>query len=699
MVSRVPILRPLVLPAGVILLSTAHMLAVAQHPALSAEPAEFWAFRSPHEHAVPVPSVRNASWPANEIDAFILQKLDEKHLSPTAPADKLTLIRRVTFDLLGLPPTPKDIQGFVNDNSPGAYETLIDTLMASPHYGERWGRHWLDVARYADSNGLDENIAHGNAWHYRNYVIDSLNEDKPYDRFILEQLAGDRIASDSLAEQRECQIATGFLSLGPKVLAEVDEAKMEMDIIDEQVETMGRAFMGLTLGCARCHDHKFDPISTEDYYALAGIFKSTKTMEHFTKIARWHEVSVASPEQQRQHAAHQLRINQMQHNIDQVIASERQRLGGESDETLFSPSVKAQLASLLNKLEELKAGAPTLPAAMSVVDSKKPMDLHVHVRGSHLHQSNVVPRGIPQALDSAGQGRQPLQEHSGRIELANWLIDGQHPLVARVMVNRVWRWHFGRGLVESTDNFGQLGDRPVNQLLLDWLAHWFVQSGWSIKSLHRQIMFSATYRMTSEHDSDNAIIDPENRFHWRFNVRRLEVESIRDAILAVSGLLDKKPRESLLHVRNREFLFDHTSKDNTSYQSHCRAVYLPVVRNHLYDMFQLFDYADASVTNSNRPTSTVPSQALFLMNSQLSTNAARAFAKRIISGPDQSDDQRLTTAYFLAFGRPVTIKERRRDRNFLTHIMASTQKQNATMDAWSALCQTLMMSSEFVYVR
>ena len=675
----------------------------------------FWAFQPVDDAARRVPSVRNQDWPRNELDFFVLAELEQRGLQPARPADKRTLVRRATLDLTGLPPTPAEVEAFVEDNSPHAYASLIDRLLASDHYGERWGRFWLDVARYADSNGLDENIAHGNAWRYRDYVIQSLNEDKPYDQFVLEQLAGDLLPdSESARLRRQRAIATGFLSLGPKVLAEVDETKMEMDIIDEQVDTVGRAFMGLTLGCARCHDHKFDPISTEDYYALAGIFKSTKTMEHFTKIARWHEVSIATEAEARRRQRSEQQIADKKQQLDMLIqranVEVRGRLGSDGSppadlQKHYDESTRTALHDLRGELKALEESLPELPTAMSVVDCAQSTDLRIHMRGSHLRQGDVVARGFPAVLVPAGASPYINSAgRSGRLQLAQWLMSGKHPLAARVMVNRIWRWHFGRGLVESTDNFGRLGDRPINQPLLDWLAWRFSAAGWSIKSMHRLMMLSNTYRMRSEHDSANATIDPDNRFLWRANVRRLEAEAIRDSILEVAGLLDKTMGGSLLHVKNREFLFDHTSKDETKYDSLRRSIYLPVIRNHLYDVFQLFDYGDASVMNSNRPTTTVAPQALFMMNSELIQAAAAAMADRVLGSDCADNEQRLRLAYALAYGRPPTNAEARRDDGYLETFARQTADLPHTEISshhltWRMLCQTMLLSNEFIYVR
>src|SRR6185312_1237908 len=343
------------------------------------------------------------------LDRFILAELERRELRPAPPADKRTLLRRATFDLTGLPPAPEEIAAFLADESPDAFAKVVERLLDSPHYGERWGRHWLDIARYADSNGLDENVAHGNAWRYRDYVVAALNRDKPFDQFLMEQLAGDLLPPvEDLATKHERLIATGFLALGPKVLAEVDEQKMEMDIIDEQLDTFGRAVLGLTLGCARCHDHKFDPIPTEDYYALAGIFKSTRTMENFKKVARWHENPLPTPEDLARQAEYERLVAEQKQAISQFVAAADEQLksaGGEAPatetakdrEARYPEETKAELKRLRDALAASEKQAPVMPSAMGVCEGE-PVDVAIHIRGSHLSLGPVAPRHFPRVL-------------------------------------------------------------------------------------------------------------------------------------------------------------------------------------------------------------------------------------------------------------------------------------------------------------
>ena len=686
-----------------------------------------WSFQPPIER--PVPAVMNREWPLSSIDFFILAKLEAAGLSPSSRADKRTLIRRVTFDLIGLPPTPAEIDTFLADESPDAFARLVDRLLASPQYGERWGRHWLDVARYADSNGFDENIAHGNAWRYRDYVVDAFNQDKPFDRFVVEQLAGDLLSSKTEGQRHEQLIATGFLSIGPKVLAETDEAKMRMDIIDEQIDTTCRAFLGLTLGCARCHDHKFDPIATADYYGLAGIFKSTRTMTKYVKVAEWHE-----------HLLHSSAATALKSTFDAKVAARkaaiakfvsiadkaaRKKAAADSNanppeklETLYPEATKAELKKLRDELAALGKVGPELPSAMGVTEDKV-VDIAVHVRGNPLNLGDVVPRHTPPVLRGPRVPKFTNTE-SGRRQLADWLVDPQHPLTARVFVNRVWRWHFGKGLVRSTDNFGLLGEVPSHPELLDWMARRFISDGWSIKSLHRLMLNSSTYQLASKPAPRtlavavpsarglgvrrSANIDPENQLFGRADVRRLEAEAVRDALLATSGQLNTAMRGSLLKLKNRAYFFDHTSIDRTSYDSRRRSLYLPVVRNNVFDVFQLLDFPDPAVSTGDRATTVVASQALLMLNSDLVMQAGAKFAERLLAD-SADDDQRLSQLYLIAYGRVPTDDERRAERDFLTKVSrAQTSHGKANADAqrrkaWATLCHVALAANEFIYVR
>jgi hypothetical protein len=754
-----------------------------------------------HWSFTPLARVEPPSVPplASPIDGFIEAKLVEKKLKPAPPTDKRTLLRRATFDLVGLPPTPQEMEAFLADTAPDAFDRVIERLLASPHYGERWGRHWLDVARYADSNGMDENIAFGNAWRYRDYVVRSFNEDKPFDQFLIEQIAG-----DLLPRSEEAITATGFLSLGARVLAEPDVQKLEMDIIDEQIDTIGKAFMGMTLGCVRCHDHKFDPISQEDYYAMAAIFRSTRSLatEKMGAIKFWYEHSLATPEQLAEkkkfdealkakkaevtkftgQARSAVKAELQKRAADYLAAAAllpagagladavsaaklgeldadvlllcRQYLDLKSDHPvfavwrelalkrdadgirqhyapLFAEALKtrkgpaydaladargflalpakdgdvldavtlAKIAVMNKEVEDFQATQPDLPALMSVAEADTVKTLPVHIRGSYLTPGKPVERGFPEVMRTSFTKPILPAKRSGRLEFARWMASSEHPLTARVIVNRVWRWHFGQGIVGSTDNFGLLGGKPSHPELLDWLARTFIENGWSIKDLHRLIMKSATYQQASNvnfstaDQADPRLVDPENRLLWRANIQRLEAEQIRDAMLFVSGWLDTTIGGKTIPLRNREFVFNHTSKDATTYETPRRALYLPIIRNHLYDMLEQFDYPDPTMPTGSRNSTVIAPQALIMMNAPVVMESGARLAKRLAELPD--DGQRLQQVYAALYGRPPGDHEKAAALALIQDFSAADKPERA----WALLCQTLFAANEFIYLR
>jgi len=666
-----------------------------------------WSFQP--LNAPPLPQVNNRQWAHSSLDNFVLEKIESAGVAPAAPADQRTLIRRVTFDLTGLPPTPDEVASFVTDEEPDAYERLIDRLLASPASGERWGRHWLDVARYADSNGLDENIAHGHAWRYRDYIVAAFNHDKPFDRLIVEQLAGDLLPAENDSRRHELLIATGFLSIGPKVLAEVNEAKMRMDMIDEQVDTVGRVFLGMTFGCARCHDHKFDPIDATDYYALAGIFKSTRTMQTYTKVAKWNEHLLPSATATAMQAEYDQLLAQRKQAVEAFVAQADKQARElvpagtkppEKLDTLYPEATKTQLAKLREELSTVEKNPPDLPAAMGVTEDKV-TDVAIQIRGNPLKLGEVVSRRVPSVMRGPSNPSFSADE-SGRRQLADWLIDPRHPLTARVAVNRVWRWHFGKGLVRSTDNFGLLGEAPSHPELLDWLARRFIADGWSFKQLHRLILTSSTFRQSSLPTAQTVATDPDNRLVSRMMVRRLDAEEVRDSLLAVGQQLDRAMGGSLLKVKNRAYLFDHTSIDLTDYTSQRRSLYLPVIRNNLFDLFQLLDFPDPAVPSGDRAMTTVAPQALLMLNSDFAMKSASEFANRLFEDAT-TPNERLTRMYAIAFGREPTVAERQADGNLLFDVELAMQGKEADADvrtrrAWSVLCQIVLAANEFIYV-
>ena len=651
---------------------------------------EHWAFQPVQRAALP--AVKAKDWPQNGIDHFILARLEKAGLQPAPAVAPRDLQRRLNYALTGLP--PKANSKIVN------LKSEIENLMATPQYGERWARHWLDVVRYADSNGLDENAAHANAWRYRDYVVNAFNADKPYDQFLIEQIAGDLQAKDSQedARRRELFIATGFLSLGPKVLAEPDKVKMEMDIIDEQIDTLGKALLGLTLGCARCHDHKFDPIPTADYYALAGIFKSTKTMENLKTIAKWHENSVATPAEKRLREKHDVLIDAQKKvvtaftekaNAQLLVSLKIDKLPAKPEEK-YPKTTRNELGKLRAALKQLEDNPPPLVSAMGVTDGNA-TELPVFVRGDHNTPASFKqPRRFPQVLSD---GKPLGNENSGRLALAQWIADKKNPLTARVMVNRVWRWHFGRGLVATTDNFGLLGERPSHPDLLDWLAAWFMDNGWSVKKLNTLILTSATYQMSSTASPAALQQDANNVLLSRAPLRRLEAEPLRDSLLELGGLLDKQVGGFVWTFENYKLVFNHTSEDATTYESNRRALYLPVIRNHVYDLFELFDFPDPGTVNGNRADSTIAPQALYLMNSPLVLRATESIAEALLKEGDLTNVQRVQRLYAQVFNRPPTVKETQRAVVFINNLAQDR------LASWQALSQALVSSNEFLYLK
>jgi len=926
---------------------------------------KYWAFVPPQAPAIP--KVQQTNWVRNPIDAFILAALEAKSLSPAPSADKRTLLRRATYDLTGLPPSPEEVRSFLSDSSPEAFTKVVDRLLASPRYGERWARHWLDVARYADSNGLDENLVYKNAFRYRDYVISAFNQDKPYTQFLTEQIAGDLLLeSNDQKTQYERWTATGFLSLGAKMLAEDDPVKMEMDIVDEQLDTTMRAFSGLTVGCARCHDHKFDPIPHADYYAMAGIFKSSKTMENFKVVAKWHEYVLAPKADRDRLAAHEARIEEKRKEIGKLTKGENDRLGragmdrmgayllasaeaqrdaairiaplekesgaaivkmagmfdagnaprilekkrpninkdvkgpyfaeyvvhvpesgvyqmdifdeekgsGTADlwlngewvkqgeppvenreaspeaggwtyvamlelrkgantirlehasrfpyfqkfllakntlphapqtrvqiarrfgvnpgflgnvvdylersngaaasvlyawETLgmesarrsdwaspvaalfttektadqiaarygtlfqeaeragkevkdpglkalydflhekfgpfrapanarryYTAEIQSQLRTLDQEVKDMAAATPEFPKAMGVAESGAGADLAIHLRGSHWSLGDKVPRGFLRALGNTSVVA-PSGKESGRLQLAQWLADPQHPLTSRVMVNRIWRWRFGRGIVPSVDNFGRLGEKPSNQALLDWLAVQFVDKGWSMKQMHRLMMLSNTYQMSSTYDAKSYEGDPENILLWRFPRRRLEVEAVRDAIMTASGSLDHSAAGgTILKYKDRQYVANTSKGGDVDYDKPVRAVYIPVVRSSLYDVFRAFDLPDPATSNGDRDSTVVAPQALFMMNSSVMLQQSKRMAEHLLHAGGSDDVSRIRAAYETSLSRPPTPQEIDQAQTFLARM--EQEWKGDKVRAWQSFCKSLLSSSEFIYL-
>ena len=644
----------------------------------------FWAFQPPQQPALP--DIRMKSWPQRPLDNFVLAVLESKGLGPAAAADKRTLIRRVTLDLHGLPPTPEETAAFLADSSAAAFEKVVDRLLASPRYGERWARHWLDVVRYADSNGMDDNMVYADAWRYRDYVISAFKKDKPFDQFVHEHLAGDLLpAAPGWDSPSEGLIATGFLMIGPKMLAEDDPVKQQMDIIDDLIDTIGRTFMGMTLGCVRCHDHKFDPIPISDYYALAGIFKSTKVMMTYRVDSKWNSRALGKPEDEK-------RLEKLEEELDALDSAVV--LGNFINKAAEKKRLQERLAVVIQEYAKI-------PKAMAAEEDRV-VTLPVFLRGNPLTPGAMAPRGFPQIL-TGKRSSTISNKGSGRRELAEWLTRPDHPLTGRVIVNRIWKGHFGQGIVRSMDNFGRLGQRPDNQPLLDWLTLRFVKSGWSIKALHREILLSSAYQMSTAYDEQAARVDPENRLLWRMNRRRMEAGVIRDSLLFVGDDLEFGQGGPVISAKPFVILNAGMLRDPALYQTNRRSIYLPVLRSGLYEVFQAFDFPDPAIVTGNRSTTTVAPQALFMMNGKLMSRSANKMAGRLLEEAKKDKRDRIALAYEITYGRPPTGEEVADWMSFVKKYQTAVEQekvksQNLELRVWQAVCRVLLSSNEFIYV-
>jgi hypothetical protein len=741
------------------------------------EQRAFWSFQ-PVKRPAP-PAVQREDWPRNPIDRFVLARLEKEGLKPVAPADKRTLIRRATFDLIGLPPTPEDIDAFLKDNSQDAFAKVVDRLLASPQYGERWARYWLDVARYADDrfNSTEED-PYPNAFRYRNWVIRAFNEDMPYNLFVKAQIAGDRIPCN---DPEKYAPGLGFFSLSPEMQ-------------DDRVEALSKGFLGLTVACAQCHDHKFDPIPTKDFYSLEGVFANTKleelplapkdmvdkwqaekkridhqqkTVDRFYDqqreqlneifasqtaaymlaaggigpatgleaefVDRWKKylaeprkdhpflkpwLEAKTPADQAKAAAGfqglVVAVNEEKKQIDEKnritlgLDPEREKLASATlvslerdkyilwrdmferstkdaagffktaDGTFYSDRKKIDslvqghwrtyIESQRAELERMKKELPAqYPFLQVIADKDKPADIHVYVRGDRNNPGEIAPRRFLAILSSAD--RKPFTDGSGRRELADVIADSANPLTARVMVNRIWQHHFGRGLVATPGNFGQLGERPTHPELLDYLAARFVESGWSVKAMHREIMLSATYALAASDDPANSAKDPDNRLLWRANRQRLDAEAMRDALLFVAGNLDPAPAAKALPFDDK----------NTK-----RSVYGFISRRKLDGTLALFDFPNPNSTAETRNVTNVPVQRLYFMNSPVVARQSELLAKRFETAVDPAS--RIRAMYRVALARTPDDEELRLGLDFVRSA------------SWAVYAQALLSSNEFLFV-
>ncbi len=636
----------------------------------SAEARQFWSFQPLRQH--PRPAVRNADWPRQPIDWFLLAAMEQRKLGPSAPADRRVLLRRASFDLTGLPPTPEEVEAFLRDMRPDAYPRLIERLLASPHYGERWGRYWLDHARYCD---VPESWLkpRGQGWPYREWVVKALNEDLPYDQFVMQQLAADLMPGVDPKDHA----ALGFLGVSPDYWKEL---QLDVDVIksivadewEEKIDTVCSTFLGLTVACARCHDHKYDPISTRDYYALAGVIAGTRQID----------LPLLPDEEAEAVRNAEAKIEELQAEIKTLKAKKP-----------APANAKARLEELTDRIKQLEATPGYKAVAVrgitdahvSVV-SRGPNktrleyedgvghDIAMHTRGNPNRPGPVVPRRFLTVL--SGEDSKSFTQGSGRLELARAIVTDGAPLAARVIVNRVWKHHFGRGLVETPSDFGRQGDRPSHPELLDDLAARFVAAGWSLKWLHREIMLSSAYQQTSEPDKAKQATDPDNRWLWRMNRRRLEVEAWRDAMLAVNDTLDPN--------------LGGPPQELTDSNNHRRTLYGLVRRRDLTDLLRLHDFPDPLAHSASRIPTTTPLQQLFTLNGPLLRREAAALAKRLEADAPAGGEIRIRRAYALLFNRAPTGKE-------IRLALAFTGKQSDA-DAWSRYAHVLLASNEFLFI-
>ena len=788
---------------------------------------QFWSFQPPVKH--PVPTVRDTSWPLNDIDRFILARLESRNLTPAQPAAKSALLRRIYFDLIGLPPTPEDLNAFLEDKSPGAFQKVVDELLSRPEFGERWGRHWLDVTRFAESSGGGRSLVFPDAWRFRDYVIDSFNQDKAYDQLVREHLAGDLLPHHSPTQRNSQLIGSGYLVLGALNYELQDHELLKMEFVDEQIDAVGRTFLGMTLGCARCHDHKFDPIPTSDYYALAGIFQSTRSMGRGSAASGVTSFATAPLELSNESEITQVRasledlkkqitdLKTAQKNTPEaetskpdplngiIIDSTEARLTGtwrESTHTKpwigknylhddntgkgekkveylanlkestdyeilvsYSPTsnrannvpvtvrhakgetkiildqskllpiqgnfvsigvfsftsdepasvtistegttsyviadavafvepgsasrpktaqadtrdFKSELKSLESRQKSLAAKLKKLqPVTMAPDEADTIADGHIHIRGQVRNKGDKVPRGFITVASKLGTSTRISDDHSGRLELAEWIADPEHPLTSRVMANRIWKYLLGEGIVRTVDNFGETGELPSHPELLDHLALQFTANNWSVKSLIREIVLSRTYQLSSQASHND---DPENRLFGRAHRKRLEAEAIRDSVLHISGQFDPARGGPTIRKAGQYDL-------NYKFDSNRRSIYVPWFRNSMLPIFEVFDAPNPNLVVGRRPTTNLPTQALFLMNSPFIREQSQLTAKRLLA-----EEASIGEIYQLILSRPPSESELASTQTFLASFHPDQQTE-----AWAQLTQTLFATVDFRFL-
>ena len=667
----------------------------------------FWAYQPLTKPSPPV--VSGAAWARTDIDRFVQAGRDAKQLAPVADADAAVLVRRLFFVLPGLPPSPEATEHWTRLISPAtgaldqkAVASLVDALLRTPHYGEHWGRHWLDVARFAESTGGDRNNITMHAWRYRDYVIDAFNADKPFDQFIREQIAGDLLPSANDARKAEHLIATGFLALGVKNVGEEDGAKFHAELVDEQIDATTRAFLATSAACARCHDHKSDPIPQTDYYSLAAIFRGTDTHFGLIKAQSRHttellDLTGMGPPPAMPPASKEKLAELTKARDAAAKAVEDAMKAIRSGENVF----RGKLRRLRSDREETAAAldafgkdGTTRVLAMGVQARASAPETRLLVRGELDKPAQVVKPGVLQVLAPRGSSAIPSgAKGGGRLQLAEWIASPRHPLTARVVANRVWHWMFGQGLVRTTDDFGATGEAPSHPELLDFLAARLIENQWSIKALIREIALSRTWQLSSEFSEAPFASDPDNRLLWRSHKRRLDAESMRDSVLGVSGQLDRsRPLGTLLIGAGEggvgQNVFEPVIR---GLDSNHRSVYLPRVRNLMPEMLDLFDAPDASMVSGTRSTTSSPLQALFMMNNTSLAKQSAAFADRIAA---QAAPQQIEFAWMAALGRPPTASERELAAKFIGRPGGAGSNESHRR-ALAALAQALFCTGEF----
>jgi hypothetical protein len=747
------------------------------------EGRNFWAFQPIANPEAP--AVKNRAWPLDAIDHFILARQEAAGIKPVSDADRYTWLRRVSLDLTGLPPTPAEIDAFIRDNSPHACATVVDRLLESRVFGERWARHWLDLTGYADMIGTSNNVFAEYAWRYRDYLIAAFNQDKPFDRFVREQIAGDLMATSSASEKAECIMATGFLMLGDVEIVEPDKAKMEADHIDTQVTKIGATFLGMTMGCVRCHDHKFDPIGVEDYYGIAGMLRSSPST-HKIPFGVWSTLNSTelpeTPEQmedreklEAEHAEKIANLKVEQSKLTEekkAIVAQLAKLEKESQEVLALNTAQStddtddavkdsksdvenrttkrkpvaengkyskaddkeaeepegqesQLASLTKQRDELterlkKLGteiqhaeffSSKVPRAFAMHDGENSADMPIYIRGNAYAPGKVVPRGALRVASWQAFPEIPAGQ-SGRLQLADWLVDEQNPLTARVTVNRIWQKLFGEGLVRSVDYFGVRGETPSHPDLLDHLAIRFIKNGWSQKQLIRAIVLSRVYRLSSINDSVSTKVDPDNRLLWRMHRLRLDAEAIRDSTLAISGELIEShggPALVLENVENTGALVakgvnppNYNHRKPRPSQEFERTIYLPVMRTGFSGEDRIrsyFDFVNPALIAGQRNQTIVPTQSLFLMNNSGYRKRAKLIIDRIFA-ESRTQDERLEQLWLRILSRPMSPSERQDAIAFLGETQSLDTPDNKKISepiAWQELCHSLLSSNHFVF--